>query len=95
MTFSSGTFDDAIGAPVPNGGYFTVAGWYKNKNNASTGGVIDTGLENIYDIVFTSNTTLGPPYVDSNRDVDEPIPGGNVTVVTAAGDDGRWIAYGA
>lgn len=94
MTFTSGRFDDSIGAPVPNGAYYTVAGWYKNTGT-SVGGAIDTGLENIYQIQLTPNVSAVQPILAVTPEVDKPIDGQNVTITTGAGDDGRWIAYGA
>jgi hypothetical protein len=93
MTFSSGLFDDDIGAPVPNGAYYTTAGWYKNTGT-STGGAIDTGLEHIYFIGFCPNVSAVQPTLAVTPGISSPVDGANVTITTGAGDDGRWIAFG-
>ena len=66
-----------------------VIGTYENTAG-STGGEVTTGLSQV--LGFFANNKIAEKAARVNESF--PLQGGDVTIVTAADDDGHWIAFG-
>ncbi len=86
--------------PAPFGGLIMTSGWYKS-DGGSTGGDINTGLLECVSLLLQPHANAvvaNAPAVNENfgtdAAMDQPMNGKAVTVVTAANEVGRWVAFG-
>lgn len=88
MAFASAV----VGHPLPLGDLYLVRGTFTNTAG-STGGDVATGLSVVEEFLIQESDNA---VIASKSAVNETLPldGGDVTIVTVADVDGRWIALG-
>lgn len=91
MAFVSYIDDSALGNTIPEGGVYVRSGYW-TQAGGDTGGDIRTGFKNTYVLIPIPHVTGAPCYVNEDRTKVMP---GNVTIVTPAGVNGKWVAWGS